>query len=180
MNSGQQNRRSYVPSSSPGESKRLTDIESKSGHHAVIIGQARGGGYLTDMQGFALPLVFFMIVLMVTAFRIFLPDPFPSPLAVIGLLAAIGALGSGVFLSYLGLRTAQTVDYVDVPRLKRTSMLIHIFEVVLIVAWLNWLIKIVAVGGSISGPVFLVTLIVIIALRIRRGRLTRRRQLWER
>ena len=98
----------------------------------------------------------------------------------IGLLAAIGALGSGVFLSYLGLRSAQTVDYIDAPRLKRTSMFIHIVEAVLIVVWLNWLIEIIAVTGAISGPVFLIALVMIIALRIRRGRLTRRRQLWER
>ena len=132
------------------------------------------------MQGFALPLIFVMIALMVTAFKIFLPDPFPIPLAVIGLLATIGALGSGVFLSYLGLRSARTVDYINVPRLKRTSMFIHIIETVLIVVWLNWLIEIIAVTGAISAPIFLIALIMIIALRIRRGRLTRRRQLWER
>ena len=132
------------------------------------------------MQGFALPLIFVMIVLMVTVFKIFLPDPFPPPLAVIGLLAAIGALGSGVFLSYLGLRNAQTVDYIDVPTLKRTSISLHIVEAVLIVVWLNWLIEIIAVTGSISGTMFFASLILVIALRIRRGRLTRRKQLWER
>ena len=131
------------------------------------------------MQGFALPLIFVMIVLMVTVFKIFLPDPFPPPLAVIGLLAALGALGSGVFLSYLGLRNAQTVDYIDVPKLKRTSMFLHIVEAVLIVVWLNWLTETIAVPGSISGTMFFASLILVIALRIRRGRLTRRKQLWE-
>ena len=160
--------------------RRLTDIREASGRHAVEVGQGTGGGYLTDMQGFALPLIFVMIVLMVSAFKLFLPDPFPSPLAVIGLLAALGTLGSGVFLSYLRLRSARTVDYIDVPRLKRTSMILHLVEAVLIVVWLNWLIETIAVTGSISGPIFLIALIMIIALRIRRGRLTRRRQLWER
>ena len=160
--------------------RRLTDIREASGRHAVEVGETTGGGYLTDIQGFALPLIFMTIVLMVTAFRIFLPDPFPFALAVIGLVAAIGALGSGVFLSYLALSRARTVDYIDVPKLKRTSVFLHIVEAVLIVAWLNWLIEIIAVTGAISGPIFLIALIMIIALRIRRGRLTRRRQLWER
>ena len=36
-------------------------IGGRSGHHAVIIGQVRGAGYLGDMQGFALPLALLMI-----------------------------------------------------------------------------------------------------------------------
>jgi len=180
LSAEQQPQKPHVRLSTGQHPRRLTDIREASGRHAVEVGQVTGGGYLTDMQGFALPLIFVMIVLMVTAFKFLLPDPFPAPLAVIGLLAAIGALGSGVFLSYLGLRSAQTVDYIDVPRLKRTSMLLHIVEAVLIVVWLNWLIDTIAVTGSISGPIFLIALIMIIAFRIRRGRLTRRKQLWER
>ena len=177
---GNRQHRPHVKPTTQTNPRRLTDIREASGRHAVEVGQVTGGGYLTDMQGFALPLIFVMIVLMVTAFKIFLPDPFPPPLAVIGLLAALGALGSGVFLSYLGIRNAQTVDYIDVPRLKRTSMFLHIVEAVLIVVWLNWLIEIVAMTGSISGSMFFASLILVIALRIRRGRLTRRKQLWER
>ena len=180
MNNSRENQRPHIRPTPGNESRRLTDIGGKSGHHAVIVAQTRGAGYLGDMQGFALPLIFVMIVLMVSVFRIFLPDPFPLPLAVIGLLAAISALASSVFLSYLGLRRARTVDYIDVPRLKRTSMFLHMVEAALIVVWLNWLIEIVAVTGGISGPIFLIALFMIIALRIRRGRLTRRRQLWER
>ena len=139
-----------------------------------------GGGYLTDMQGFALPLIFVMVVLMVTVFKFLLPEPFPYTLAIIGFVGALGALGSGVFLSYLGLRRAQAVDYIDVEKLKRTSILLHIVEAVLIVVWLNWLVTIVTLNGAISGPVFIATLTLVIALRVRRGRLTRRKQLWER
>ena len=177
---GNRQQRPHVKPTTQTYPRRVTTIREASGRHAAEVSQTTGGGYLTDMQGFALPLIFVMIVLMVTVFKIFLPDPFPTPLAVIGLLAAIGALGSGVFLSYLGLRSAQTVDYIDVSRLKRTSMFLHIVEAVLIVVWLNWLIETIAVTGAISGPIFLIALIMIIALRIRRGRLTRRRQLWER
>ena len=171
--------RPHIKPTRSSEPRRLTDISEASGRHAVEVGETTGGGYLTDMQGFALPLVFVMIALMVTAFKFLVPDPFPFARAMIGLIGSIGALGSGVFLSYLGLRNAQTVDYIDVPKLQRTSMFLHIVEAVLIVVWLNWLIEIVAVTGSISGPILLIALIMIIALRIRRGRLTRRRQLWE-
>lgn len=132
------------------------------------------------MQGFALPLIFVMIVLLVTAFKILLPDPFPFPLAVIGLFSGLGAIGTTIFLSFLGVRRAQSVDYIDVSKLKRCSIYLHISEFVLTVAWLNWLIDIVPGSGSITGPIAFLAIIAILVLRIRRGRLTRRRQLWER
>ena len=180
MNTDQNPQKPYVRPSTSQHSRRLTDIRESSGRHAVEVAQTTGGGYLTDMQGFALPLIFVMIVLMVTAFKFLLPDPFPPPLAVIGFIAAIGTLGTGVFLSYHGLRRAQAVDYINIPSLKRTSMALHIVETLLILVWLNWLIEIIAIPNAVSAPILLIPLITIIALRVRRGRLTRRRQLWER
>lgn len=180
MNSNRQPQRPHVRPPQAQHQRRVTDIRETSGRHAAEVSQTAGGGYLTDMQGFALPLIFVMIVLMVTAFKILLSEPFPPPLAIFGLIGAIGALGSGVFLSYLGLRRAQTVDYIDVMKLKRTSVAMHIVELVLIVVWLNWLTNAITLTGAISAPVFLATLVLALALRIRRGRLTRRRHLWER
>ena len=180
MSTDQKPHRPHVRPSTGQHPRRITDIRESSGRHAVEVGQVTGSGYLTDMQGFALPLIFVMIVLMVSGFRILLPEPFPMPLALIGIFAAVGALGSSAFLTYLGLQRARTVDYIDVQKLKRVSIYLHVAEFVLIVAWFNWLIEIIAVSGAVSGPLILSTLVAIIVLRIRRGRLTRRRQLWER
>ena len=178
MNSNRQ--RPHIRPPRAQHQRRVTDIRETSGRHAAEVSQTTGGGYLTDMQGFALPLIFVMVVLMVTAFKILLPEPFPFPLALIGLISAFGALGNGIFLSHLSIRRAQSVDYIDVPKLKRTSIYLHLAELVLIVVWLNWLIDIVAGIGSITGVIAMLTVISILVLRIRRGRLTRRRQLWER
>lgn len=180
MNSNRQPQRPHVRPPRAQHQRRVTDIRESSGRHAAEVSQTTGGGYLTDMQGFALPLIFVMIVLMVTAFKFLLPEPFPFPLALIGLISAFGALGSGIFLTYLSVRRAQSVDYIDAPKLRRTSIYLHFAEAVLIIVWLNWLVEIVTGIGSITGPIALLTAISIIALRIRRGRLTRRRQLWER
>ena len=180
MNSNRQPQRPHVRPPRAQHQRRVTDIRESSGRHAAEVSQTTGGGYLTDMQGFALPLIFVMIVLMVTAFKILLPEPFPFPLAIIGLIGAIGALGSGIFLTYLSLRRAQSVDYIDAPKLKRTSIYLHFAEAVLIIVWLNWLIEIVAGIGSITGVIAMLAIVAILVLRVRRGRLTRRRQLWER
>ena len=57
--------------------------------------------------------MFVVIAGAVTVFRIFLGLPFPPPLAIIGVLSAVGALSFGVFLSYLRLRSVADLDYVD-------------------------------------------------------------------
>ena len=91
------NSRPHIRTSAPNESRRLTDIGGKSGHHAVIVGQTRGAGYLGDMQGFALPFVLFMIVVFVSVMRIWIGGEFPTALIVIGGVSAVGNLGLRCF-----------------------------------------------------------------------------------
>lgn len=82
----------------------------------MIVGQTRGRGYLGDMQGFALPFALVMTAVFVTVMRIFIGTPFPTALIIIGTIAAIGALGFGIFLSYLFVQNADEVDYVDAAK----------------------------------------------------------------
>ena len=131
------------------------------------------------MLGFALPFVFVVVAGAVTVFRIFLGLPFPPPLAIIGALSAVGALAFGVFFSYLRLRSVANLDYVDPTQFKNVSIYLHVFETIFIVLWLNWITGMITVPGMIAGPIFLVALIAIVTLRVRRARMIRRRQLWE-
>ena len=174
------NPRPHIRTSAPNESRRLTDIGGKSGHHAVIIGQTRGAGYLGDMQGFALPFALFMIVVFVSVMRIWIDGEFPTALIVIGAVAAIGALSFGIFLSYLFVRNAADVDYIDATKVKRISTYLHIAEAMLIIVWFNWLTSLIPITGAISGPIFIILSLAVITLRVIRRRQTRRRQLWER
>ena len=161
----------------PNESNRLTDIGGKSGHHAVIIGQTRGAGYLGDMQGFALP---FALTVIVSVFRIWLGPDFPFALSMIGGGSALLAIGFGVFLSVVTTRNAAAVDYIDQAKVKRASIYLHISELVLLIVWLNWLTAAITVSGAISAPLILAAATANMPFRIRRARLTRRWQLWER
>ena len=180
MTGGQQPRKPYVRPSNAGESKRLTDIGGRSGHHAVIIGNARGVGYLGDMQGFALPFALTVIAVIVSVFRIWLGPDFPFALSMIGGASALLAIGFGVFLSVVITRNAAVVDYIDQAKVKRASIYLHISELVLLIVWLNWLTAAIAVSGAISAPLILAAATANMLFRIRRARLTRRRQLWER
>ncbi len=180
MPNGRQSQRSYVRPSKPNESRRLTDIGGKSGHHAVIVAQTRGRGYLGDMQGFALPFALMMTAVFVTVMRIFIGAPFPTALIIIGTIAAVGALGFGIFLSYLFVHNADEVDYIEAAKVKRVSIYLHIAEALLLAIWLNWLTTLVDLTGALSGPAFVIAATTVIVLRIIRRRLTRRRQLWER
>ena len=170
----------HIRTSAPNESRRLTDIGGKSGHHAVIVGQTRGAGYLGDMQGFALPFALFMIVAFVSVMRIWIGGEFPAALIIIGGVAALGALSFGIFLSYLFVRNASDVDYIDATKVKRVSTCLHIAEAMLVIVWFNWLTSIIELSGTISGPIFMTLALAVVALRVMRRRQTRRRQLWER
>ena len=90
MNSDRQPQRPHIRPARAQHQRRVTDIRETSGRHAAEVSQTTGGGYLTDMQGFALPLIFVMVVLMVTVFKFLLPEPFPYTLAIIGFVGAIG------------------------------------------------------------------------------------------
>ena len=170
----------YVSPSKTGESRRLTDIGGKSGHHAVIIGQARGAGYLGDMQGFALPFALVVIAAMVSALRILLGPEFPLPLTLIGGIAALLSVTFGVFLSFVKARESESVNYIDTAKLKRVSIYLHVVETLFLVIWLNWLTSTMSVSGAVTGLTILTLVISALTLRIWRGRITRRRQLWER
>ncbi len=172
------NTRPHVRPTIANESRRLTDIGGKSGHHAVIVGQTRGAGYLGDMQGFALPFALLMITVFVSVMRIWIGAEFPIALVVIGGISALATLGFGIFLSYLFVRNAAEVDYIDTTKVKRVSVYLHIAEALLIIVWFNWLTTLIDLSGAISGPIFLMFAISVIALRVIRQ--TRRRHLWER
>ncbi len=174
------NSRPHIRTSAPNESRRLTDIGGKSGHHAVIVGQTRGAGYLGDMQGFALPFALFMIVVFVSVMRIWIGGEFPTALIIIGGVSAVGNLGFGIFLSYLFVRNAAEVDYIDAAKVKRVSVYLHIAEALLVIVWFNWLTSLVPITGAISGPIFIALTIAAITFRVIRRRQTRRRHLWER
>lgn len=100
-------------------------------------------------------------------------------LAVLGGLSAFIALTFGIFLRYLIIRNAATLDYIDAAKVKRVSVYLHIAEAILLVVWLNWLMNVIGEHGSVSGSMFLAAAASIVALRIIRRRQTRRRQLWE-
>ncbi len=174
------NPRPHIRPTTANESRRLTDIGGKSGHHAVIVGQTRGAGYLGDMQGFALPFALFMIVVFVSVMRIWIGGEFPTALIIIGGVAAVGNLGFGIFLSYLFVRNAAGVDYIDAAKVKRVSTYLHVAEAMLVIVWFNWLTSIIELSGTITGPIFMTLFLAIAALRVIRRRQTRRRQLWER
>ena len=180
LSTDQQPPRSYVRPTTPNESRRLTDIGGKSGHHAVIVGQTRGAGYLGDMQGFALPFALLMIAVFVSVMRIWIGADFPIALVVIGGISAFATLGFGIFLSYLFVRNAAEVDYIDANTVKRISTYLHIAEAMLVIVWFNWLTSLIPITGAISGPVFTALAIAVITLRVIRRRQTRRRHLWER
>ena len=172
--------RPHIRQSAANESRRLTDIGGKSGHHAVIVGQTRGAGYLGDMQGFALPFALLMITVFVSVMRIWIGVEFPIALVVIGGISALATLGFGIFLSYLFFRNAAEVDYIDATKVKRVSVYLHIAEALLIMMWFNWLTTLIYLSGAITGPLFLVIAITVITLRVIRRRQTRRGHLWER
>ena len=146
----------------------------------MIVGQTRGAGYLGDMQGFALPFALLMITVFVSVMRIWIGADFPIPLVVIGAISALATLGFGIFLSYLFVRNAADVDYIDANKVKRTSTYLHIAESTLVIVWFNWLTSLIPITGAISGPIFITLAIAVITLRIIRRRQTRRRHLWER
>ena len=146
----------------------------------MIVGQTRGAGYLGDMQGFALPFTLLMIAVFVSVMRIWIGAEFPIALVVIGGISALTTLGFGIFLSYLYVRNATEVDYIDATRVKRLSTYLHIAEALLIIVWFNWITTMVDLSGAISGPLFLVLAITVITLRVIRRHQTRRRHLWER
>ena len=132
------------------------------------------------MQGFALPFALTMIAVFVSVFRIWMGPDFPVPLSVIGGVSAMLALAFGVFLSVVNIRNAAVVDYIEQAKVKRASIYLHISELVLLIVWLNWLTAAIAVSGAISAPLILAAATANMLFRIRRARLTRRRQLWER
>lgn len=146
----------------------------------MIIGQTRGAGYLGDMQGFALPFALLMITVFVSVMRIWIGAEFPIALVIIGGISALATLGFGIFLSYLFVRNATEVDYIDAIKVKRISTYLHTAEALLIIVWFNWLTSLIPVTGAISGPIFITLAIAVITLRIIRRRQTRRRHLWER
>ena len=180
MSTDQEPQRSYVRPTTPNESRRLTDIGGKSGHHAVIISQTRGTGYLGDMQGFALPFALSMITVFVSVMRIWIGADFPNPLVIIGGISTFATLGFGIFLSYLIVRNAAAVNYINAAQVKRVSIYLHIVEFSLIIVWLNWITTLIHLSGAITGPIFLILAVSVIALRVIRRRQTRRRHLWER
>ena len=146
----------------------------------MIVGQTRGAGYLGDMQGFALPFTLLMIAVFVSVMRIWIGAEFPIALVVIGGISALATLGFGIFLSYLFVRNAAEVDYIDANKVKRISTYLHIAEALLILVWFNWITTLVDLSGAISGPLLLVLAITVITLRVIRRRQTRSRHLWER
>ena len=146
----------------------------------MIVGQTRGPGYLGDMQGFALPFALLMIAMFVSVMRIWIGVDFPMPLVIIGGFSALATLGFGIFLSYLIVRNAAAVDYIDAAKVRQVSIYSHIIEFFLIVVWFNWIMTFIDLSGSISGPIFLVLAASLITLRVIRRRQTRRRHLWER
>ena len=95
------------------------------------------------MQGFALPFALFMIVVFVSVMRIWIGGEFPAALIVIGVVASLGALSFGVFLSYLFVRNAAGVDYIDAAKVKRVSTYLHVAEGLLVIVWFNWLTSII-------------------------------------
>ena len=132
------------------------------------------------MQGFALPFTLLMIAVFVSVMRIWIGAEFPIALVVIGGISALATLGFGIFLSYLFVRNAAEVDYIDAKKVKRISTYLHIAEALLIIVWFNWLTTLVDLSGAISGPLFLVLALTVITLRVPRRHQTRRRHLWER
>ena len=180
MNDPRENQKPHIRSTPGNESRRLTDIGGKSGHHAVIVAQTRGAGYLGDMQGFALPFALFMIAVFVSVMRIWIGPEFPAALTIIGGISAFLALAFAIFLSYLIVRNAADIDYIDAAKVKRVSIYLHVAETLLLVVWLNWLTSVTDLSGAISGPIFLVLATSVISLRIARRNQTRRRHLWER
>lgn len=172
--------RPHIRQPAANESRRLTDIGGKSGHHAVIVGQTRGAGYLGDMQGFALPFALLMIAVFVSVMRIWIGAEFPIALVAIGAISALATLGFGIFLSYLIVRNAAEVDYIDATKVKRISTYLHTTESLLTIMWFNWLTTLIDLSGAITGPIFLMLAITVITLRVIRRRQTRRRHLWER
>ena len=132
------------------------------------------------MQGFALPFALLMIAMFVSVMRIWIGVDFPMPLVIIGGISALATLGFGIFLSYLIVRNAAAVDYIDAAKVRQVSIYSHIIEFFLIVVWFNWITTAIAISGAISGPIFLALAVSAITLRIIRRNHTRRRHLWER
>ena len=178
--SSQQPQRPYVRPDPGRQTRRVSDIRESSGRHAAEVSAASGGGYLSDMQVFALPFALVVVMGMVSAFRIWIGPDFPLPLFVIGAVCALSTLGFGIFVSFTISRKSESLDYVDAPKVNRVSTAIHVVEAMVIVVWLNWLATIIDLSGAISGPAFVSLIVADLVLRITRARLTRRRQLWER